>query len=100
MTSTAHTAAEAYDLYKHAFEADALIQSETEIMGSAVLKQRVIDKLGLARIYPKLAAKYDTDLVNAARWVLSRYNLGTPSQEATAVRALEADPISAPGAED
>ncbi|MBP6545885.1 MAG: GumC family protein [Phenylobacterium sp.] len=39
-------------------EADALIQSETEIMGSAVLKQRVIDKLGLARIYPQLAAKY------------------------------------------
>lgn len=39
-------------------DSDQLIQSETEILGSGQLKQRVIDKLGLARIYPKLAAKY------------------------------------------
>ncbi|HQT51979.1 MAG TPA: lipopolysaccharide biosynthesis protein, partial [Phenylobacterium sp.] len=39
-------------------EADALIQSETEILGSAALKQRLIDRLGLARIYPKMAVKY------------------------------------------
>lgn len=38
----------------------------------------------------KMAKKHDTDLVNAARWILSRFNLGTPSQEATATRALTA----------
>ncbi|MDO8377869.1 GumC family protein [Phenylobacterium sp.] len=39
-------------------DSDQVIQSETEILGSGQLKQRVIDKLGLARIYPTLAAKY------------------------------------------
>ena len=38
--------------------ADQVIQSETEILGSPQLKQRVITKLGLARVYPKLAVKY------------------------------------------
>jgi uncharacterized protein involved in exopolysaccharide biosynthesis len=37
---------------------DEVIQSETEILGAAPLKQQVIAKLGLARIYPKLADKY------------------------------------------
>jgi uncharacterized protein involved in exopolysaccharide biosynthesis len=37
---------------------DEVIQSETEILGSAQLKQRVIEKLGLAKMYPKLADKY------------------------------------------
>jgi uncharacterized protein involved in exopolysaccharide biosynthesis len=35
-----------------------LIQSETEILGSAPLKQRVIARLGLARIFPAMARKY------------------------------------------
>ena len=39
-------------------DSDQLIQSETEILGSVQLKQRVIAKLGLAQIYPKLAQKY------------------------------------------
>lgn len=39
-------------------ESDQLIQSETEILGSAQLKERVIAKLGLSRIYPALARKY------------------------------------------
>lgn len=39
-------------------DSDQVIQSETEILGSAQLKQRVITKLGLARIYPKLAVEY------------------------------------------
>ena len=39
-------------------DSDQLIQSETEILGSAALKQKVIDRLGLARIYPALATKY------------------------------------------
>ncbi|MCC7267996.1 MAG: GumC family protein [Caulobacteraceae bacterium] len=39
-------------------ESDQLIQSETEILGSAQLKQRVIARLGLPRIFPDLAKKY------------------------------------------
>lgn len=36
----------------------------------------------------KLAKVRNTDLVNAARWILSRYNLGTPVQQAIAEQAL------------
>ncbi|HEX2561564.1 GumC family protein [Phenylobacterium sp.] len=39
-------------------EPDQLIQAETEILGSEALKRRVIDKIGLDKIDPKLAAKY------------------------------------------
>lgn len=39
-------------------DSDQVIQSETEILGAAALKQRVIDRLGLAHIYPKMAEKY------------------------------------------
>ena len=39
-------------------ESDQLIQSETEILGSAQLKQRVIARLGLPRVFPDLAQKY------------------------------------------
>lgn len=39
-------------------DTDALIQAETEILGSAPLKERVIKKLGLAQIYPAMATKY------------------------------------------
>ena len=39
-------------------ESDALIQSETEILGSAQLKQRVITRLGLPRVLPDMAQKY------------------------------------------
>jgi uncharacterized protein involved in exopolysaccharide biosynthesis len=38
-------------------DTDALIQAETEILGSAPLKERVIEKLGLSQIYPEMAAK-------------------------------------------
>jgi uncharacterized protein involved in exopolysaccharide biosynthesis len=37
---------------------DQMIQSEMEILGSAQLKYRVIERLGLSTIYPKLADKY------------------------------------------
>ncbi|MFN3514698.1 MAG: GumC family protein [Phenylobacterium sp.] len=37
---------------------DQVIQSETEILGAGQLKHRVINRLGLARIYPELAPKY------------------------------------------
>ena len=36
----------------------SLIQSETEILGSGALKQRVIARLGLVRIFPAMARKY------------------------------------------
>jgi uncharacterized protein involved in exopolysaccharide biosynthesis len=39
-------------------DADSVIQAETEILQSAHLKQRVIDRLGLAYIYPELAKVY------------------------------------------
>lgn len=39
-------------------DSDQVIQSETEILGSAQLKQRVIERLGLSRIYPELGKKY------------------------------------------
>lgn len=37
---------------------DQVIQSEMEILGSAQLKYRAIARLGLSRIYPKMAEKY------------------------------------------
>ncbi len=39
---------------------DQVIQAETEILGSVELKQKVIKRLGLSRIYPQLASKYAT----------------------------------------
>ncbi len=39
-------------------DSDQVIQSETEILGAAPLKLRVIERLGLARTYPDLAQKY------------------------------------------
>ncbi len=39
-------------------DSDQMIQAETEILGSVQLKQRVIAKLGLSKIYPKLGDKY------------------------------------------
>ncbi|HEY3694558.1 GumC family protein [Phenylobacterium sp.] len=39
-------------------DADSVIQSETEILSSAHLKQRVIERLGLGLIYPEMARKY------------------------------------------
>jgi uncharacterized protein involved in exopolysaccharide biosynthesis len=40
-------------------DSDAVIQSEVEIMGSAQLKQRVIDKLGIGRLFPAMAGRYE-----------------------------------------
>jgi uncharacterized protein involved in exopolysaccharide biosynthesis len=39
-------------------DSDQVIQSEVEIMGSAQIKQRVIQKLGFARLYPNQAAAF------------------------------------------
>ncbi len=53
-------------------DSDQVIQSETEILGSGQLKQRVIDKLGLARIYPVLAAKYATADASEKKLILGQ----------------------------
>jgi uncharacterized protein involved in exopolysaccharide biosynthesis len=39
-------------------EGDQVIQSETEILGSAALKTRVLHDIGLGRLFPKLARAY------------------------------------------
>lgn len=58
--------------------ADAVIQSELEILNSAQVKQRTIDRLGLAKIYPKLAAKYAKATPAERRLIMS-----------AAIRAIE-----------
>ncbi len=40
-------------------ESDAVVGSEVEILSSAQLKQQVIEKIGIARLYPKIGAGYD-----------------------------------------
>lgn len=40
-------------------DGDAVIQSEVEILGSAPLKERVLERLGVATIYPKLKDSKD-----------------------------------------
>jgi uncharacterized protein involved in exopolysaccharide biosynthesis len=40
-------------------DSDSVIQSEVEIMGSAQLKERVIDKLGIGRLFPSMAGRYE-----------------------------------------
>ncbi len=40
-------------------DSDQMVQSEVEIMGSAQVKQRVIQKLGIGRVFPALAGRYD-----------------------------------------
>jgi uncharacterized protein involved in exopolysaccharide biosynthesis len=39
-------------------EGDQVVQAEAEILGSAALKERVIRKIGLARLYPDLGKAY------------------------------------------
>ena len=70
-----------------------LLQHALATVAGEFQEQAAKDLRNLSRFQrpdAKLAKTRDTDLVNAARWVLSRFNLGTPSQEATATRALTA----------
>jgi uncharacterized protein involved in exopolysaccharide biosynthesis len=39
-------------------EADQVVQAEAEILGSAALKERVIRRIGLARLYPPMGKAY------------------------------------------
>lgn len=55
----------------------------------AELEQQVRDLARFRKPDEQLAKTRNTNLVNAARWILSRYNLGTPSQEQTAQRAID-----------
>lgn len=70
-----------------------LLQHALATVAGEFQEQAAKDLRNLSRFQrpdAKLAKTRDTDLVNAARWILSRFNLGTPSQEATATRALTA----------
>lgn len=40
-------------------DSDQVIQSEVEIMSSAQLKEQVIDKIGITRMFPALAGRYE-----------------------------------------
>lgn len=51
-------------------DSDQVIQSETEILGAGQLKLRVIERLGLSRTYPELAAKYAKGTVAEKRRIM------------------------------
>ena len=53
-------------------ESDAVVQSEVEILSSAQLKQQVIEKIGLARLYPKLGAGYDSGGPEERRLIMGK----------------------------
>ena len=59
---------------------DQVIGSETEIIGSVELKQRVIDRLGLMRIYPELARKFAEGSAEEKRVIMGQ-----------AIRAMETE---------
>jgi len=53
-------------------ESDAVVQSEVEILSSAQLKQQVIEKIGLPRLYPKLGAGYDAAAPEERRLIMGK----------------------------
>jgi len=53
-------------------DADSVIQAETEILSSAQLKQRVIERLGIGLIYPELAKAYAVADPETKRKVMGR----------------------------
>lgn len=70
-------------LLQHALATEAgKVQAEVDKALRGFQKLRLPDE--------KVAKTRSVPLVNAARWILSRYNLGTPGQQATAENALEA----------
>lgn len=57
-------------------DSDQVLQSELEILGAGQLKQRVINRLGLARIYPELAKKYATADADGRKKIIGQAVLG------------------------
>jgi uncharacterized protein involved in exopolysaccharide biosynthesis len=53
-------------------ESDAVIQSEVEILSSAQLKQKVIEQIGLPRLYPAIGAGYDVGSPAARRVMMGK----------------------------
>ena len=53
-------------------ESDAVVQSEVEILSSAQLKQQVIEKIGLTRLYPKIGVGYLTAAPDTRRLMMGR----------------------------
>lgn len=53
-------------------EADAVVQSEVEILSSAQLKEQVIDHIGIARLYPDIGANFDSAAPADRRVMMSK----------------------------
>lgn len=67
-------------------EVDQVIQSETEILGSGALKEKVIADIGLKRFSPKLAADYDRADAQGKRAIMGQLikSIGTGLKIVTA----------------
>ena len=82
-------------------DADSVIQAETEILSSAHLKQRVIDRLGLAYIYPELAKAYGSagpkekqKVIGAALQAMTTHFKVTTAPDTPIIRVSFAHPDS------
>ncbi|PTS86180.1 MULTISPECIES: GumC family protein [unclassified Caulobacter] len=53
-------------------DGDQVIQSEAEILGSGELRERVIRKVGFQKIFPALAAKYQTATPDEKRRLIAK----------------------------
>jgi uncharacterized protein involved in exopolysaccharide biosynthesis len=53
-------------------ESDEVMQSEVEILSSAQIKERVIDRIGLERIYPSIGKGYDSATPEQRRMMIGR----------------------------
>ena len=70
-------------------DSDSVIQSEVEILSSAQLKEQVIDKIGLPRLYPAIGGAYDSASPADRRVMMSK---------AVAAMSRGLKVVSAPGA--
>jgi uncharacterized protein involved in exopolysaccharide biosynthesis len=85
-------------------ESDQVLQSEVEILSSAQVKERVLDRLGLARVFPKLGLGYDVATADERRIregkavVAMEHNLkidSTPGAPVIRLDYLDHDPQTA-----
>ncbi len=70
-------------------DSDQVLQSEVEILSSAQVKERVLDRIGVQRVYPAIGRGYDSATLDQRRVMIGR-----------AVTAMEHDLkiVTAPGA--
>src|SRR6185312_10231706 len=53
-------------------EPDQILQSETEILSSAEVKERVLDRLGIAHVFPSIARNYDSATPDQRRMMVGK----------------------------